>query len=262
MRVARCQNEPAGAQRRAAAGTPESRRAGVASRTRVPQKPSLLVVDDDAALREALTLALADRFVVHTAVCGAEALTVLRAHPIALIVLDVVLQDEHGLELIDPFRRVSPARILILTGQGSEAVAARACWERVDGYLPKPVPLVTLRAAVDRLVLPTGSPMDLAWRARQALDSAAAQPFDPVEFACHLGVSEVQLRRCFREAYHLTPHQYLTRARLQNAATLLRTTPLGVEQIALTVGFPTVVWFNKCFRRAFGMPPQAYRGVR
>jgi YesN/AraC family two-component response regulator len=224
-------------------------------------KPAILVVDDEAAIREALALALADRYVVHTAVCGAEAFAILRAHPIALILLDVVLQHEHGLELVAPFRRLSPARILILTGQGSEAVAARACWEGVAGYLPKPVTLPTLRAAVDRLVLPTGSPLDLATRARQCLDDSLVRPFDPGDFAHQLGVSEVHLRRCFREVYHLTPHQYLTRARLQNAATLLRTTHLGVEQIALTVGFPTVVWFNKCFRRAFGMPPQEYRAL-
>jgi YesN/AraC family two-component response regulator len=222
----------------------------------------VLVVDDDIAVCDALLAALADRYVVHTAVCGAEALAVLRAHPIALVLLDVFLQHEHGLELVEPFRRVSPARILILTGQGSEAVAARACWEGVAGYLPKPVTLPTLRAAVERLVPPTGPPYDLAARARRCLDTYPAKPFDPVDFAHQLGVSEVHLRRCFREVYHLTPHQYLTRARLRNAATLLRTTHLGVEQIALTVGFPTVAWFNKCFRRAFGMPPQEYRAVR
>jgi AraC-like DNA-binding protein len=225
-------------------------------------RPAILVVDDDPGIREALTLALADRYVVHTAVCGAEAVAILRAYPIALIVLDVVLQDEHGLDIIAPFRRVSPARILVLTGQGSEAVAAQALWAKADGYLPKPLTLPALRAAVDRLVASTALPPDLPARARQRPETFPSEPSDPAVFASQLGVSEGHLRRCFRDAYGLTPHQYLTRARLRHAATLLRTTDLGVEQIALTVGFPTAVWFNKCFRRAFGMPPQEYRAAR
>jgi|WetSurMetagenome_2_1015567.scaffolds.fasta_scaffold53325_3 YesN/AraC family two-component response regulator len=221
--------------------------------------PAILVVDDDPGIREALTLALADRYVVHTAVCGAEAVAILRAHPIALIVLDVVLHDEHGLDLIAPFRRVSPARILVLTGQGSEAVAAQALWAKADGYLPKPLTLPTLRAAVERLVAPAAPPPDLATRARQRLETDPAKPFHAEGFARELGVSEPHLRWIFRQAHGKTPHQYLRDVRLARAATLLRTSHLGVEGIASEVGYPDVTWFSKLFKRAFGVTPAAFR---
>jgi YesN/AraC family two-component response regulator len=224
-------------------------------------KPSLLVVDDEAAVREALTLALTDRYVVYTAVCGAEAFAILRAHPIALILLDVFLQHEHGFELIEPFRRVSSARILVLTGQGSEVVAAQAVWAKADGYLPKPVTLPTLRAAVDRLIVPAAASPDVATRAKHCLEFYPPKAFHAEAFARELGVSEEHLRWLFRQAYGKTPHQYLRDIRLERAATLLRTTLLGVERIASDVGFPDVTWFNKLFKRAYGVTPVAFRAA-
>ena len=88
--------------------------------------PHVLVVDDDACIREALGAALGHAYAVHAAATGDEACAVLRRHPIAVIILDVVLGREQGLDLVERFRARSPAPILVLTGHGSEAVAARA----------------------------------------------------------------------------------------------------------------------------------------
>jgi DNA-binding response OmpR family regulator len=115
-------------------------------------RPSVLIVDDEAAIREALAAALADRYLVHTAASGAEAGERLRVHPIAAILLDVFLKDEHGLDLVEPFRRLSPAPIMLLTGNGSEALAKRAVWAGVDCYMNKPVSVSDLRAAVARIL--------------------------------------------------------------------------------------------------------------
>jgi DNA-binding NtrC family response regulator len=65
-----------------------------------PFRPHLLVVDDEACIREALIAALGATYVVHAAASGAEACALLEAHPIAGIILDVLLGDEHGLDLI------------------------------------------------------------------------------------------------------------------------------------------------------------------
>lgn len=221
--------------------------------------PSILVLDDEAAIREALALALTDRYVVHTAVCGAEAFAILRAHRVALIVLDVALQGESGLDLIAPFRRVSSARILVLTGQGSEAVAAQAVWAKADGYLAKPITLPTLRAAVDRLVGPAMLPADLAASIQRVLDREFAKPLQFADLAGQFGVSEAHLRRLFRTVHGKTPRRYVIETRLQHAATLLRTTAHRVEYIAAEVGYPSSTLFNRAFRAFFGSTPSEYR---
>ena len=60
----------------------------------------VLIVDDEPSVREALELALRDRYVVHGAATGAEAFPILQACPIVGIILDAVLGDEHGLDLV------------------------------------------------------------------------------------------------------------------------------------------------------------------
>ena len=115
-------------------------------------RASILVVDDEPTICEAVTTALADRYTMHAARCGADAVAVLRAHAIAGIILDAFLQHEHWLDLVPRFRQLSAARILVLTGQGSEALAARGIWTGVDGYLNKPVAIATLQAAIVQLL--------------------------------------------------------------------------------------------------------------
>ncbi len=224
-----------------------------------PSRPHVLVVDDEASVREALVLALSGTYVVHAAATGAAALAVLRAHPIAAIVLDAVLHGEHGLDLIGEFRALSKAPILILTGYGSEDLVVRALRARVDDYLKKPVGIAELQAALDRMMGREGDLPDPVARARKQLDQSLGKGFRAKVLAAQLGVSEAHLRRLFRAAYGKTPRQYLVEVRMQHAAELLRTTRLGIKQIAQKVGYASLVTFDRTFKRIHKVMPSAFR---
>jgi DNA-binding response OmpR family regulator len=129
----------------------------------------VLIVDDDVSIREALTAALEHAYVVHVAASGAEACDTLQCHPIAAIVLEVVLDREHGMDLIERFRTLSQAPILILTGHGSEEVAVGALRAKVSEYLKKPVSLLEFRAALARLTSPAEGVPDPVDRARRLI---------------------------------------------------------------------------------------------
>ncbi|RPI11181.1 MAG: response regulator, partial [Zetaproteobacteria bacterium] len=98
-------------------------------------RPHVLVVDDDASVREALSVALNSEYEVHTAATGAEACALLRRHPVAVVILDALLGKEHGLDLVGRFQCLSLAPIVLLTGHGSEALAIRALRAKVQEYL-------------------------------------------------------------------------------------------------------------------------------
>jgi len=110
--------------------------------------PHILIVDDDPAVVEALTAALKGTYIVHGAATGEEACAILRAHLIAAIILDALLGEEHGLDLVERFRKLSTAPILILTGHSTEDLAIRAVRAKVDDYLRKPLDLRALHAAL------------------------------------------------------------------------------------------------------------------
>jgi len=230
--------------------------------SRSTTRPHLLVVDDDPHIREALSAALADRYQVHPAGTGREARAVLERRPIGVIVLDAFLEDEDGLDLIPQFRALSSAPILILTAHGSEELAIRAVRAHADDYLKKPVDVEQLRAAVARLAHAAGLDAGPVAEARRLLDTCPTRDLAPGALAAAVGVSERHLRRQFRAVQGVTPRRYLIQTRLRRAAELLRTTPLTVEQIALSVGYTDVRRFRRSFTAWAGMTPTEYRQAK
>ena len=57
----------------------------------------------------------------------------------------------------------------------------------------------------------------------------------------------------------MTPHQYIVRARLREAALRLAAERAPVLDIAFDCGFGDVSNFNRSFRAEFGISPRAYR---
>jgi two-component system phosphate regulon response regulator OmpR len=102
-------------------------------------RPHLLVVDDDARLRELLRRYLSDQgFRITVAEDAAEARAKLDAFAFDLIVLDIMLPGESGTELTAALRKRSRVPILLLSAL-SEAGDRIAGLERgADDYLAKP----------------------------------------------------------------------------------------------------------------------------
>ncbi len=73
------------------------------------------------------------------------------------------------------------------------------------------------------------------------------------------GLSRYHFLRTFERLTGLTPHQYLLRWRLREAATRLAAAPAKILEIALDCGFGDVSNFNRAFRAEFGVSPRAYR---
>ena len=101
---------------------------------------SLLVLDDDTALRTRLGRALEQRgFEVRLAASVAEALEAVKASPPAHAVLDMRLDDGTGLKVVQAIRDVRPgARVVMLTGYGNIATAVAAVKAGAVDYLAKP----------------------------------------------------------------------------------------------------------------------------
>lgn len=74
------------------------------------------------------------------------------------------------------------------------------------------------------------------------------------------GLSPFHFLRTFERLTGVTPHQYLLRARLREAALRLNESTDRVIDIALACGFGDVSNFNRAFRSEFGVAPRVYRG--
>ncbi len=118
---------------------------------RASDRPRVLVVDDEASIRDLLskTLALAE-YDVDLAPDGRTALERLRMVPYDLLITDLKMPGVDGLAVIREARRMKPdIPVIIITGFSTEASAIEAVNLGVAGYLTKPfrVPRVLAAAA-------------------------------------------------------------------------------------------------------------------
>jgi two-component system phosphate regulon response regulator OmpR len=102
-------------------------------------EPHLLVVDDDARLRELLRRYLADNgFRVTTAEDAADARAKLAAFAFDLVVLDVMMPGEDGLVLTRELRREDRVPVLLLTAMAEPEDRVNGLEQGADDYLSKP----------------------------------------------------------------------------------------------------------------------------
>jgi two-component system response regulator RegA len=130
----------------------------------LPDK-SLLVLDDDAPLRNRLGRALESRgFEVTLVGSVSEALEAVKASPPAFAVLDMRLEDGNGLKVVESLHERRPdAKAVMLTGYGNIATAVAAVKAGAVDYLSKPADaddvVKALLAHEDESPAPPDNPM-------------------------------------------------------------------------------------------------------
>jgi two-component system, NtrC family, response regulator AtoC len=113
---------------------------------------TILIVDDEPAIRLAVVRAFADLDVRQAETC-AQALELARESYPDLCILDQRLPDGAGLELVAKLKGIDPdLPVVLLTGHGSVDLAVEALKVGVADFLEKPFPLERLRTTVRNLL--------------------------------------------------------------------------------------------------------------
>ena len=102
-------------------------------------------------------------------------------------------------------------------------------------------------------------PHESLLRARELIDSQYTQPLNLDELAQAANFSRYHFIRAFRRAFHATPHEYLTRKRIERAKELLAGDRLTVTEICFEVGFESLGSFSSLFHKVVGWSPSIYR---
>jgi DNA-binding NarL/FixJ family response regulator len=126
-----------------------------------PSQPSrsdrrALVVEDQTTFRELLAELLETRgYAVETCATGEDARAQLARTPFHLLLLDLVLPDGHGLELLSELggagRLLGKPRIVVLTAHARPAVVKDALARGAHAVVTKGAPLRELRDAIERV---------------------------------------------------------------------------------------------------------------
>ncbi len=170
----------------------------------------VLVVDDDPAVRAAVSRALRVDYDVDEAVDGADALAKHAASPADAIVLDLLMPQVGGLDVCRALRRRDdPVPVLVVTARDAVDDRVEGLDAGADDYLVKPFAVEELRARVRALLRRTGAG-DSALRFSDV-------SLDPSTREAARGDRRLQLTRTefnLLELFLRNPRQVLTRSQI------------------------------------------------
>jgi two-component system KDP operon response regulator KdpE len=153
----------------------------------------VLVVDDEPQILRALNVILRQAgYVVQSAATVREALDALAVRPPEAMILDLVLPDGTGVDVLHELRQWSPMPVVVLSAVGDEREKVRALDAGADDYVTKPFGteelLARLRAALRRVAEPAtepvvdAGPVRIDFAARRVTREGTDVHLTPIEF--------------------------------------------------------------------------------
>ena len=115
--------------------------------------PNILVVDDEKLIVKGLKFSLEkDKFNVDVAYDGEEAVELAKQKKFDIIVLDVMLPKQSGLEVCQAIREFSDVPIIMLTAKGEDMDKIMGLEYGADDYMTKPFNIIELKARIKAIL--------------------------------------------------------------------------------------------------------------
>lgn len=247
-------------------------------------RPCLLVVDDNAELRDMLADEFLHSYRILQAANGQEALDVLRGEEVDLVVSDVMMPVMDGYALCEAIRSdisISHTLVILLTAKTAEESKIQGFRSGADAYLSKPFNMQMLKVRMETLLRQRSErhhafqhqaelPIEEAATDdldREFLQQAMAaverhlceEAYSVEDFSADLAMSKSTLYRKLGSISGQKPKEFIRTIRLRHAAGLLKSGRHTVSEVAALTGFSYTSYFCKCFKEMYGVQPGNYK---
>jgi signal transduction histidine kinase/ligand-binding sensor domain-containing protein/CheY-like chemotaxis protein/AraC-like DNA-binding protein len=249
------------------------------------RRQHLLIVEDDAEVKEYLWGELKSDYYIRLCSNGKEALKeVLKQMP-DLIVSDIMMPEMDGLTLCRKIKQninINHIPIILLTARNREEDNLEGLSTGADAYIAKPFSIEIIRKTIENLISGrsllrssfSGNQMQenrlelrevaspdeqLMERIMKYLNANIGSPNLSVDFmAQEVGLSRVHLYRKLKEITNQAPRDFIRNVRLKQAAMLLSEKRYNISEISYMVGFSSPIYFTTVFREHYGMSPKEW----
>jgi signal transduction histidine kinase/DNA-binding LacI/PurR family transcriptional regulator/AraC-like DNA-binding protein/DNA-binding response OmpR family regulator len=231
----------------------------------------ILIVDDDPQVLDLYQKVVGKGcpgYPTRTAADGAAALARMAEETPSLVILDLMMPEMDGFDVLDWMRAHDQTRqvpVLIL----SSRVLTFDDIKRIEQHA-----LVTLQSKGMLSTDELAASLSRALFGTEALPQHTSalvkrvvvyfhqnydRPLSRWEIAAAIGVSEDYLSRIFRQELDISPWEYLNRYRVLQATERLRHTSASIGAVAHQVGFRDPAYFSRVFHKVTGSSPSVYR---
>ena len=242
----------------------------------------VLIVEDEETIRKGIVLTVnwkeLDCEVVGEASNGLEGLEAVRRLNPGLIITDIKMPQMDGIQMLEKLREAgNNTHVIILSAYDTFSYAQSAIRLGAVDYLLKPFHDGDLERAVT-LVHDKMYPKELnsaretvlniksgpkSKYVREAMDYICMHYNDPDvcigSIAEHLSISEGYLSHTFKKETGLSPLNYLTRYRIQQAMRMLSDCRVRIYEVAEKTGYQDIAYFSSTFKKITGMSPSDYQ---
>ncbi|WP_299458997.1 ATP-binding protein [uncultured Microscilla sp.] len=250
---------------------------------------TILVVEDNHELRQFIRTELTVTYQVIEAADGVEGIEKATSQLPDLIISDLMMPKADGLELLRTLRnnpQTCHIPIIILSAKASFESKITGLETGGDDYLTKPFSprelVLRIKNTLERreklkeafmqhmtkpelVVEPsqvTATSMDEVFLTK-ALDTVEEHlnntGFDVSAFSKEMGMSQSGLFKKLKAITNLSTTEFIRTIRLKRAASLIKQKSGRIEEIAFQVGFNDISYFNRCFKKQFGVTPKKYQ---
>jgi signal transduction histidine kinase/DNA-binding LacI/PurR family transcriptional regulator/DNA-binding response OmpR family regulator len=231
---------------------------------------TILVIDDDPetlTIHAQLLRTQLPGSRVLTAPGGRAALEALRIETPGLVILDLLMPEMDGFELLEILRadpRTRHMPVVVLTGRAlTEADMSRlangATTVLSKGVFTVQETLARIQAVLTHVPQLGTDGQRQVRRAMAYIHGHYAEPVTRRDIAAYLGLHEDSLSHYFTQEVGISIISYLNRYRVKQASQLLEASHKSITEIALEVGFGSHSYFNRVFAAEMGVTPTAYR---
>ncbi len=116
-------------------------------------RPHILIIDDEEAICVSLTYTFEDDFQVFTATNTRDGLAYLQQYPIDVVLLDLKIGNESGIQFLDTIALHAPAsRVIMMTAYGDIESSVQAMRKGAYAYIEKPLNMEELKLLINKLL--------------------------------------------------------------------------------------------------------------
>lgn len=245
----------------------------------------VLIVDDDAEIRQYVSRELGEHFKFAEAANGKEALQLLLTEHFDCVITDLMMPVMDGFTLLRMIKsnvNISDVPVIMLTSKADHQNRLDGLKKGADAYIPKPFSLEELHLTINNLVSNVlrlrgkfsgaqqqkdkvvdiqveGNDEQLMDRIMKSINKNLDNAdFNVDMLTREVGISRAQLHRKLKDMTGIPTSEFIRNIRLEQAARLLREQKLNIAQVAFEVGFANQAHFSTVFKKHFGISPSEY----